>query len=115
MNKDMLQQLIKVFIRPHLEHAQQAWSPYLRKDINLLESVQRRATKLLDSIAHKTYEDRSKSLNLYSIEDRLRRGDMILMFRILKDLFPCAKLTSTRGHNLKVNHGNPAVRFCLSC
>ena len=114
MNKDMLQQLIKVFIRPHLEYAQQAWSPYLRKDINLLESVQRRATKLLDSIAHKTYEDRLKFLNLYSIEDRLRRGDMILMFRIMKedldirreDLFPCAKLTSTRGHNLKVNHGS---------
>ena len=117
MNKDMLQQLIKVFIRPHLEYAQQAWSPYLRKDINLLESVQRRATKLLDSIAHKTYEDRLKFLNLYNIEDRLRRGDMILMFRIMKedldirreDLFSCAKLTSTtRGHNLKVNHGKPA-------
>ena len=116
MNKDMLLQLIKVIIRPHLEYAQQAWSPYLRKYINLLESVQRRATKLLDSIAHKTYEDRLKFPNLYSIEDRLRREDMILMFRIMKedldigreDLFPCAKLTSTRGHNLKVNHGKPA-------
>jgi len=39
MDKDMLQQLIKVFIRPHLEYAQQAWSPYLKKDISLLESV----------------------------------------------------------------------------
>ena len=41
---------------------------------------------------------------------------MILMFRIMKkdldirreDLFSCAKLTSTRGHNLKFNHGKPA-------
>ena len=52
MNKDMLQRLIKVFIRPHLEYAQQAWSPHLKKDmISLVESVQRRATKLLDCIA----------------------------------------------------------------
>jgi len=117
MNKDMLQQLIKVFIRPHLEYAQQAWSPYLRKDINLLESVQRRATKLLGTIAHETYEDRLKFLNLYSIEDRLRRGDMILMFRIMtedldirrEDLFPNIKLTSTlRGHHLKVNYSKLA-------
>ena len=66
--------------------------------------------------AHKTYEERLKIFNIYSIEDQLRRGDKIPMFRIMKedlhirieDLFPCAKLTSTRGHNLKVNHGKPA-------
>ena len=57
MNKAMLQLLIKVFIRPHLEYAQQAWSPQLKKDISLLESVQRRATKLLDCIASLSYED----------------------------------------------------------
>ena len=36
MNKDMLVQLIKVFIRPHLEYAQQAWSPHLKKDMGLI-------------------------------------------------------------------------------
>jgi len=116
MNKDMLQQLIKVFIRPHLEYAQQAWSPHLKKDISLLESVQRRATKLLDSIAPLCYEERLKFLNLYSIEDRLKRGDMILMYRIMNDdlnikrelLFPVLKETSTRGHHLKIDLGKPA-------
>ena len=44
-----------------------------------------------------------KFLNLNSIEDRLRRGDMILMFRIMKK-----DLDIRRGHNLKVNRGKPA-------
>ena len=73
-----------------LKYAQQAWSPHfdLKKDISLLEtqeSVQQRATKLLDCIASLSYEDRLKSLNLYGIEDRSKHGDMILMYRIMND------------------------------
>ena len=116
MDKDMLQQLIKVFIRPHLEYAQQAWCPHLKKDIMLLESVQRRATKLLDSIATLPYEERLKFLNLYSIEDRLKRGDLILMYRIMTEdldikrglMFPVLKTSTARGHHLKINHGKPS-------
>ena len=112
MNKDMLVQLIKTFIRPHLEYGQQASSPYLKKDIKLLEDVQRRATKLLRSIDDLSYTERLKHLNLYSIEDRLTRGDMILMFRLMTDdiridkkkLFS-VKETKTRGHHLKVHTG----------
>ena len=84
--------------------------------ISLLESVQRRATKLLDCIASLSYEDRLKFLNLYSIEDRLKRGDMILMYRIMNDdlkidkklLFPVLKESITRGHHLKIDLGKPA-------
>ena len=112
MDKDMLVQLIKTFIRPHLEYGQQASSPYLRKDIDMLEAVQRRATKLLKSIEHLPYEERLKHLNLYSLEDRLARGDMILMYRLMSNdiridtskLFT-VKDTITRGHHLKVHTG----------
>ena len=84
--------------------------------ISLLESVQRRATKLLDCIASLSYEDRLKFLNLYSIEDRLKRGDMILMSRIVNDdldidrelLFPVFKETNTQRHHLKIDLGKPA-------
>ena len=37
--------LFKVFVRPHIEFVVKIWSPYLKGEINLLESVQRRATK----------------------------------------------------------------------
>jgi len=45
----------KGFIRPHLEYAIQAWSPYLKKDIEYLEKVQRRATKLVKGIGSMPY------------------------------------------------------------
>ena len=113
MDKTMLVQLIKTFVRPHLEYGQQASSPYLQKDIQKLEGVQRRATKLLKGIESLDYEERLKHLHLYSIEDRLRRGDMILMYRIMTDdinidktqLFVLKECSKTRGHHLKVHMG----------
>ena len=113
LNEEMLVQLFKVFVRPHLEYAQQAWSPYLQKDIDLLEGVQRRATKLLKVMEDLPYTERLKKLNMYSIEERLHRGDMILMFRIMtggigisKDaLFTQVKCSITRGHHMKIQSG----------
>ena len=51
-------------VRPHLDYACVVWQPYLLKDIRALEAVQRRVTRLLPSLAHLTYSDRLKSLNL---------------------------------------------------
>ena len=64
MDKTMLVQLYKVFVRPHLEYCQQACSPYLIKDQQKLEQVQRRATKLVKSLEDVSYEQRLKILNL---------------------------------------------------
>ena len=43
-------------------HCIQAWNPSLIKDIELLEQVQHRATKLIPEISHLPYHDRLKYL-----------------------------------------------------
>ena len=53
---DLLTFLYKMYVIPHLEYCIQVWSPYLAKDIDLLEKVQRRATKLLPSLFDLPYE-----------------------------------------------------------
>ena len=69
---------------PHLEYAVQFWSPSLRKDIERLEAVQARATKLIPSIRHLGYVRRLERLNLYSLEKRRLRGQLIETFKMLK-------------------------------
>ena len=58
IDKDDFTALHKTYIRPHLEYCIQAWSPHLKKDIECLERIQRRATKLVKGLRKKTYEER---------------------------------------------------------
>ena len=68
-------------MRPHLEYGQAAWSPHLTRDINALENVQIRATKLVDGLAKLDYDDRLKRLNLPTLAFRRQRGEMIEIFK----------------------------------
>ena len=58
----------------HMEFAVQAWSPQLKKDIAILEKVQRRATKLVPEIRDLSYSQRLKELGLTTLEERRKRG-----------------------------------------
>ena len=112
LDRTMLVQLFKVYVRPHLEYCQQACSPHYEKDIEKLEKVQRRATKLIPCLEGLTYDERLKDLKLYSLEDRRKRGDLILMYRIMTNdikidrnkLFSIKDYQRLRGHDMKVHH-----------
>ena len=52
-NKDIILQLYKSLVRPHLEFSVPAWRPHFQKDIDLIEGVQRRATKLYNHISQR--------------------------------------------------------------
>lgn len=79
--------IYKTYIRPLLEYGFQVWSPYFQKDINLLESVQRKATKLPQVLRHKSYEERLLTLRLTSLEERRLRGDLIETFKIINQYY----------------------------
>jgi ribonuclease P/MRP protein subunit RPP40 len=54
---DVVLKLYESLVRPHLEYWIQAWIPYLRKDIELIEGVQRRASNLIKALKDETNEN----------------------------------------------------------
>ena len=84
--KETILTLYRALVRPHLEYAVQFWSPTLRKDIKRLESVQERATKLISDIRGINYNRRLAHLNLFSLETRRLRGQLIETFKIIKGI-----------------------------
>jgi ribonuclease P/MRP protein subunit RPP40 len=109
-SSNVVMKLYKCLIRTRLEHAVQAWIPYLQKDINLIEGVQRRATKLVVETKGMSYEERLKFLDMTTLETRRVRGDLIEVFKIMKGFenvnkdkfFYYGYRVYTRGHELKL-------------
>ena len=82
--KDIIVKLYKGLVRPKLEYCIQAWRPYLKKDIDKLERVQGRATRLISECRNNNNEDRLKITGLMTLEERRNRGDLIETFKIIK-------------------------------
>eukprot|EP00061_Rhincodon_typus_P017303 g45941.t1 len=102
-------QLNKTLSRLHLEYCVQFWSPHYQKDVEALETVQRKFTRILPSLKGIGYENRLKRLGLFSLERQHLRGGLIEVYKILKGidrvdsqrLFPRVEVSITRGHRFK--------------
>ena len=101
--------MYKAVVRPHLEYCIQAWRPYRKKDIDTLEHIQRRATKITPGLRDLSYEERLKECGLTTLETRRLRGDHIEVFKIfngyeilIEMFFSLKKDSRTRGHEVKL-------------
>ena len=81
---DCLVPLYKTFIRPKLEHAVVAWSPWAAGDKEVIENVQKRMVRLISDKRGNLYEERLESLGLTTLTERRARGDVIEVFRTMK-------------------------------
>ena len=109
-SRDFMLYLLTTHIRPLLEYCSCIWNTGYVEDLRLLESVQRRWTKRIDGLASISYIERLRSLNLYSVQGRLLRADLIQCWKIFNgisclepgDLFCVRPQTRTRGHRHKI-------------
>jgi hypothetical protein len=108
--KNIIVKLYKTLVRPKLEYCVQAWCPYLKKDIDNIERVQHRATKLIGEYAGLSYNNRLDRVGLITLEKRRLRGDLIQVFKLIKGIdkidyntfFQVIVNSRTRGHRFKI-------------
>jgi len=103
--------LCSVLGRPHLESCIQLWSPQHKNDVELLEWVKRRATKMIRGLEYLSYEERLRELGLFSLEKRRLRGDLRVPVpegayrKGGENLFSKACCDKTRSNGFKLREG----------
>ena len=110
LNIPMMYNLYTALVRPLLEYCVQVWSPYKRKYIDLIEGVQRRATKMIPRLRKLKYSKRLEKMKLPRLYDRRVRGDMIETYKILsgkekmneRKLFKRSTFMGRCGHSMKL-------------
>ena len=75
--------LYKGLVRPQLEYATSVWHPHLIRQMETIEDVQIRATKMVPGLSNLTYPERLKKLDIPTLRYRRIRGDMIQMYKLI--------------------------------
>src|SRR6218665_2823335 len=109
-DQDTILRLYKSLVRPQLEYCIQVWSPYLKQDMEKLEKVQRRATKMIQGYKYLSYEEQLIRCGLTTLEKRRSRGDLMEACKIIigkesiqwERFFELAPSKVTRGHRYKL-------------
>ena len=71
-------------MRPHLEFAVPAWSPWTQGDREVLEKVQRRAVRMVSGLRGTTYEEKLAEIGILTLEERRLQYDLVHTFKIIR-------------------------------
>ena len=105
MNPEMFAQIFKGLVRPHVEYAAPVWNPHKIYQIEAIENVQRRATKIIPGLSHLTYPEILRKLKLPTLAYRRERGDMIQTFKLTTDFEGYDKQLQQTTNNAKTSSG----------
>ena len=83
LSPEMFRTLYTTFVRPHFEYAQVVWSPELCKHANIIEGVQRRATRIVSIYRNLPYEERLRFIDIPTLKIRRQIGDMVEVYKHL--------------------------------
>ena len=86
LDKDMMRKIITSMIRAKLEYAEVIWSPHKEKHVLKLERIQRIATKMVPELKELTYEEWFQKMQLSTLEERIERGDLITIYKLMTNL-----------------------------
>jgi hypothetical protein len=109
-NKNFVRKYFTTYVRPLVENSTSVWNPYLQQDIDIVEKVQRKFTKRIPGLRHKSYGERLNDLSLDTLELRRLHKDVVLCYKIIhglvdldpQDFFTFSRRDGGRGHNQKL-------------
>ena len=122
-NPSFLLRVYKTYVKPAMMYATPVWSPSLRYKIDLLESVQRRFTKMLLNECDRTYGQRSFDLDLLSLESARVKADLVTVYKLIHNMLGltlseaglqlCASNTRAKGLRLQSLRASSAAAASL--
>ena len=87
MDRVCFSYIFKGLVRPQLEYAAPKWSPHLIKLKEVIENVQRRASKMVPGLSSLTYPERLPELSIPTLAYRRIRGDMAQVYKLISGAY----------------------------
>ncbi len=111
-DKEVLVNIYKSIVRPHLEYCTQLWNPVAEhgnwKLIMEIEQVQRDFTRLVKDLGLLSYRERLEKLELTTLLERRMRGDLIETFKILRGI------ANYGSRHYKLSRGGSKLMFATT-